>query len=161
SGGSLSTSYEVDLWGKLAHQRDATEWSGMASWQDLQAARLTLLADAAINYWRTGFLNQQISVSQASINYARETLRLANVRYRAGSVSVLDVVNAEKGLLAQESRLLVLQQERQRVLNERAVLLGAPSGQTTTAPAGLPTTMPQINTGIPASILSRRPDLSA
>ncbi len=82
SGATLSTSYEVDLWGKLARQRDAAEWASRASEQDLQTARLTLLANAATNYWRIGFLNQQIGVSQASIDYAKETLRLANARYR-------------------------------------------------------------------------------
>ncbi|WP_163589813.1 TolC family protein, partial [Klebsiella pneumoniae] len=72
---------------------------------------------------------QQIDVSRASIAYAKETLRLANARYRAGSISALDVVNAEQSLLTQESRLLALQHERQQALNEQAVLLGAPSGQ--------------------------------
>ena len=162
SGATLSTSYEVDLWGKLARQRDAAEWASQASEQDLQTARLTLLANAATNYWRIGFLNQQIGVSQASIAYAKQTLRLANARYRAGSISALDVVNAEQNVLTQESRLLTLQHERQQALNEQAVLLGVPSGQTTIAPARLPTAaMPQISTGIPANVLSRRPDLSA
>ena len=146
----------------MARQRDAAEWASQASEQDLQTARLTLLANAATNYWRIGFLNQQIGVSQASIDYAKQTLRLANARYRAGSISALDVVNAEQNVLTQESRLLTLQHERQQALNEQAVLLGVPSGQTTIAPARLPTAaMPQISTGIPANVLSRRPDLSA
>ncbi|MBX9333857.1 TolC family protein, partial [Serratia marcescens] len=38
SGATLSTSYEVDLWGKLARQRDAAEWASQASEQDLQTA---------------------------------------------------------------------------------------------------------------------------
>ncbi|WP_308814671.1 TolC family protein, partial [Serratia marcescens] len=162
SNASLTTRYEVDLWGKLARQRDAADWASQASEQDLQTARLTLLANAATNYWRIGFLNQQISVSQASIAYAKTTLRLANARYQAGSISALDVVNAEQNVLTQERSLLSLQHDRQQALNEQAVLLGTPSGQATIAPARLPTTtMPQINTGIPASVLSRRPDLSA
>ena len=71
-------------------------------------------------------------------------------------------MNAEQNVLTQESRLLTLQHERQQALNEQAVLLGVPSGQTTIAPARLPTAaMPQISTGIPANVLSRRPDLSA
>ena len=101
--------------------------------QDLQAAPEPL-ADAATNYWRIGFFNQQISVSQASIAYAKTTLRLANARYQAGSISALDVVNAEQNLLAQERSLLALQHDRQQALNEQAVLLGAPSGQATIAP---------------------------
>ncbi|CAI0770134.1 Probable efflux pump outer membrane protein ttgC precursor [Serratia quinivorans] len=67
SSASLAVSYEVDLWGKLARQRDAAEWASQATQQDLQSARLALLANASKNYWRLGFINQRIGVSQQNI----------------------------------------------------------------------------------------------
>lgn len=39
-------------------------------------ARLMLLSEASNNYWRIGFVNQQITTLQQSIDYAKETLRL-------------------------------------------------------------------------------------
>lgn len=162
SSASFSTSYEVDLWGKLARQRDAAEWARQATEQDLRAARLLLLASASNNYWQIGFINQQIGVFQQSITYARETLRLVTARYNAGGASLLDVVNAERNLLAQESRLPALQREKQQALNEQALLLGAPPGNVVVEPTHLPTVpLPQINTGVPADVLSRRPDIYA
>lgn len=162
SGASLSTGYEIDLWGKIARQRDAAEWASQATAQDLRAARLALLAEASNNYWRIGFINQQICVIQQSINYAKDTLRLANARYRAGSISALDVVNAEQSLLTQENRLLALQHQRLQALNEQTVLLGTAPGRAVVEPTRLPSTpLPQINSGIPASVLSHRPDISA
>lgn len=53
SSASISTGYEADLWGKLARQRDAAEWARQATEQDLQSARLALLANASNNYWQT------------------------------------------------------------------------------------------------------------
>lgn len=47
SSANLGVSYEVDLWGKLARQRDAAEWASQATQQDLQSARLALLANAS------------------------------------------------------------------------------------------------------------------
>ncbi|MGO2464025.1 MAG: TolC family protein, partial [Serratia proteamaculans] len=114
SSANLGVSYEVDLWGKLARQRDAAEWASQATQQDLQSARLALLANASKNYWRIGFINQRISVSQQNIAYTRQTLQLVNARYRAGSISSLDVVDAEQNLINQESSHLALLRERQQ-----------------------------------------------
>ncbi|AIR03232.1 RND transporter [Cedecea neteri] len=162
SSASLSTSYELDLWGKIARQRDAAEWASHASEEDLRAARLTLLSETSNNYWRIGFVNQQIDVLQQSIGYAKETLRLAEARYRAGGASALDVVDAQQSLLAQENRLTGLQRERLLGLNQQAVLLGTAPGSAVVEPTKLPKgTLPQVNANIPASVLMHRPDISA
>lgn len=159
---SISTSYEVDLWGKIARQRDAAEWASQATEEDLRLARLTLLSDASNNYWRIGFLNQQMTVHHQSIDHAYETLRLANARYRAGGALSLDVADAEQSLLMQENKLIALNRLRLQALNERDLLLGAPPGSLVVEPVRLPVgPMPQISAGIPASVLSHRPDISA
>lgn len=87
-----------------------------------------LLSEASNNYWRIGFVNQQIAILQQSIDYAKETLRLAEVRYRAGSTSSLDVIDAQQNLLTQENQLTGLQRERLQILNQQAVLLGIVPG---------------------------------
>lgn len=159
---SISTRYELDLWGKIARSRDVTQWESQATEDDLCAARLALLADASNNYWHIGFINQQMATLQQSIDYATKTLRLANARYRAGGASSLDVVDAQQSLLVQENRLTGLQHERLMVLNQQTVLLGAPPGSQVVEPARLPAgPVPQINPGIPASVLRHRPDISA
>lgn len=119
-------SYEPDLWGKLARQQDVAEWQRQASEADLALARLTLLRRAAENYWTLALLGQQIEVSELSLDYTKETLRQAQVRYRAGSISGLDVISAQQSVLSQENALQVLHQLRQQALNEQSVLLGAP-----------------------------------
>ncbi|QGH59463.1 TolC family protein [Serratia proteamaculans] len=162
SSANLGVSYEVDLWGKLARQRDAAEWASQATQQDLQSARLALLANASKNYWHLGFINQRIGVSQQNIAYSRQTLKLVNARYHAGSISSLDVVDAEQNLINQESSHLALLRERQQALNEQTVLLGSPPGKALVEPTRLPSgPLPQINAGIPVNVLRHRPDISA
>lgn len=162
SDANLDTRYELDLWGKIARQRDAKAWAREASEEDLRAARLTLLSDASNNYWRIGLINQQLSVLQQSIDYAKETLRLANARYAAGGASLLDVVDAQQGMLSQENRLTALQNERLKALNQQAVLLGTAPGSAIVEPKALPTgPLPQVNVNIPVNALRHRPDISA
>lgn len=162
SSASFNTSYELDLWGKIARQRDVAEWARHASEEDLRSARLTLLSDASNNYWLIGFINQQLAILQQSIDYAKETLRQANARYTAGGASSLDVVDAQQSLLSQENRLTVLQNERLRALNQQAVLLGAAPGNPVVEPKMLPVgPMPQVSANIPSGVLRHRPDISA
>lgn len=159
---SLNTSYEMDLWGKMARQHDAAEWASHATEEDLRSARLTLLSEASNNYWRIGYVNQQIEVLQQSIDCAKETVRLADVRYRAGGASLLDVVSAQQSVLTQENRLIELQRERLQELNQQAVLLGAAPGSSVVEPTRLPKgVMPQISARIPAFVLRHRPDISS
>ncbi|WP_039661562.1 MULTISPECIES: TolC family protein [Pantoea] len=159
---SLSTSYELDLWGKIARHRDIAAWATQATEDDLRLARLTLLSEASNNYWRIGFINQRITALQQSISNAKETLRLAKVRYRAGSVSSLDVLSARQSLLGQENQLTGLQHERMQALNKQAVLLSTAPGRPMVEPASLPKgPMPQVKANIPASVLRHRPDISA
>lgn len=162
SSASLSTSYELDLWGKIARQHDAAEWASHASEEDLRSARLALLSEASNNYWRIAFVNQKITVLMQSIDYAKETLRLGEARYRAGGASSLDVVDAQQNLLTQENRLTALQRERLQGLNQQAVLLGTAPGNPMVEPTMLPRRiLPAINANIPASVLMHRPDIRA
>ena len=47
----LTVSYQVDLWGKLARQRDAAQWEALATEQDRQSAALSLVGTTATLYW--------------------------------------------------------------------------------------------------------------
>lgn len=159
---TVSVSYEADLWGKLARQQDAAIWEREATEQDLDEARLTLLANASSNYWQLAFLNQRIAISQQSIDHAKDSLRLVTARFQAGDVSALDRIAAEQNVVNQENSHLALLSERQSALNMQAVLLGAKSGSTVVNPAQLPSgPFPQVNPGIPASVLACRPDIRA
>ena len=45
-------SYELDLFGKLANQTEASRWEALASEQDLQATAQSLVATTANLYWQ-------------------------------------------------------------------------------------------------------------
>ena len=48
---SLSLSYELDLWGKLARIREQSEWEAIASEQDYRATILSTIDTTAQLYW--------------------------------------------------------------------------------------------------------------
>ncbi|WP_153101827.1 efflux transporter outer membrane subunit [Paraburkholderia hayleyella] len=163
-GNSLnaSLSYELDLWGKLAAQRDAAAWEVQASDEDRDAARLALIGTTASVYWQLGYLNRQIALNEANIVAAERTLALVQSRYAAGAVSGLDLAQAEQSVSSQRAAQTQFLQQREENRNALAILFDQPPQFRMDEPRTLPLgPLPVVPAGLPAELLGRRPDLQA
>ena len=159
---STGLSYEVDLWGKLALQRNAAQWAAQATEQDRKSVELSLIGTTMGLYWRLGYLNQRIALSANSIKHAQQALDMARVKYAVGAIALLDVYQAEQAEASQRADLAQLEHQREETRNTLALLFDGPPGKAFTEPQQLPeTTLPVIDAGLPAHLLSRRPDLQA
>ncbi|RLL37685.1 efflux transporter outer membrane subunit [Acinetobacter cumulans] len=156
-------SYELDLFGKLANQTEASRWEALASEQDLQATAQSLIATTANLYWQLGYLNERFAVAQQNLASTQKTYNLVKVQYKAGAVSGLDLTSAEQAVQSQKATLSQIEQQKVETRTALAVLLQRPVQQLNIAePARLPrTALPNIAAGLPADLLSRRPDLKA
>ena len=161
-GADLSLSYELDLWGRLSAVRDAAAWEAQATEADRQAAALSLIGTTADLYWQAAFLNQRIASSQASIAYAEKTLALTRSKFNAGAVSRLDVVSAEQSLAAQRADYTQLVQQLTETRHALAILFDqSPQHQVAERQSLNGVSVPVAVAGVPAEVLSRRPDLRA
>lgn len=159
---SASVGYEVDLWGRFARLRDVADWEALATEEDRRATRLALIGTTLNLYWEGAFLNQHIATAEESIDYAARTLELVRSQFKAGAVSGLELAEAERNLANQKANLTQLYQQRVEVLNALSILLNAPPSQNVPVPPVLPeATLPEVSPGLPAELLSRRPDLRA
>lgn len=156
-------SYELDLFGKLANQTEASRWEALASEQDLQATAQSLIATTANLYWELGYLNERFAVAKQNLASTQKTYDLVKVQYKAGAVSGLDLTSAEQAVQSQRATLSQIEQQKVEARTALAVLLQRPVQQLNTAePSRLPrTALPNISAGLPAELLSRRPDLTA
>ena len=160
SGG---VSYEVDLFGKLARQTEATQWEALATEQDLQATAQSLIAATANLYWQLGYLNERYSVAQQNLVSTQKVYELVKTQYRAGAVSGLDLTQSEQSVQSQKASLSQIEQQRVEARTALAVLLHMPVQQfNLQEPKRLPDIrLPTISAGLPAELLARRPDLQA
>ncbi|ADU36900.1 RND efflux system, outer membrane lipoprotein, NodT family [Variovorax paradoxus EPS] len=158
----VTLSYEFDLWGRLAAQRSAADWEQKATESDRQATALSLVGTTSGLYWQVGYLNQRIVLSEAGMEDARRILALVRAKYAAGAVSGLDVAQAGQNLASQEAAHTQLLQQRVEARNALAILFDRPPETAAQEPSQLPNiALPTIDAGLPASLLSRRPDLRA
>jgi NodT family efflux transporter outer membrane factor (OMF) lipoprotein len=161
-GTSTSLSWEPDLWGKLAASRNAAEWEALATEQDRANTALTLVGTTADLYWQIAYLNQAITTSLEGIAYTQRTLDLVRVKYRAGAVSSLDVLQAQQNLESQKADLTDLQQQMAEARNALAVLFDQAPEHVMADPQRLgDMPIPALEAGIPAAVLGNRPDLNA
>ncbi len=156
----LSVSYEIDLWGKLSAAADESEWAALASLEEREATAQSLVATTAQLYWQIGYLNQRIELSNNDISDAQDTLNQAQSQFKNGSVTRLNVLEAERTLAGLEATHRDYLQQLTEAQNAFAILFDQAPQQMIKDIKALPEgKLPEIASGVPADVLSRRPDI--
>jgi len=159
AGAALS--YEIDLWGKLARASDAAALDARSREGLLEATRLLVQAEVAQAYLAIRALDAERGLVEGTLAANRETLAITEGRFRAGDVAELDVARARAEVAATESEALALDRRRAALENALAVLVGESAPGFALAPGEWTARLPAIPAGIPATVLARRPDVSA
>lgn len=154
-------SYEVDLFGRLAQASQAAALDARAREALLQSARLLVQSQVAETYLALRALDDERALVRRTVTTYRATLDLTERRYRAGDVAELDVSRARTEVAATESEALALDRRRSELEHALAVLVGEVSSSFALREGEWATALPVIPAGVPSTILTRRPDVSA
>jgi len=159
---SLSLSYQLDLWGKLARTREQSQWIVNATEQDRQETVLTLIDTTADLYWQIAKLNQQLGYQQTAIMIAENTIKLVRSRFKAGDAGEIELLQAQQSLLDRQEQYQNLSQLREAARNAMAVLFNrAPNyRQAERNSLDLQQQVP-IAHSVPLQVIAQRPDVQA
>lgn len=157
----LQVDYEVDLWGRVRDSVAAGTDEEQAALADLASVRLSLQAQLADSYVRLRGLDQQTRLlNETSAAFSR-AVELTQGLHDGGIASGLDASRASAQLSSAKS--LLKQNQVHRALLEHAIaaLVGtsASTFSLESQTAALP--VPTVPTGVPSSLLQRRPDIAA
>lgn len=161
-GSSLSLSYEVDLWGRVDALSDMAEWAAQASFADREYIAQKLIVTTATLYWKVGYLNQMLALTDQNIIGTERVANLTEYKYKVGATSRLDVLESTQTLFNQRVQLNQLQQGLLETQNSLSMLLNKPlqdTGVTIDQLSAQP--VPYIEPGIPSDLLLRRADIQA
>lgn len=160
---NAGVSYQLDLFGKLSRQTESAQWEALATEEDLQATAQTLIGTTASLYWQLAYLHDSLSTAQFSLDTSKKLYNLVNIQYQAGEVSRVEVTQAAQAVQSQLANLSRIEQSLVETRTAIAALLHQPVQQLKlTEPQKLPVLrLPEISAGLPAELISRRPDLQA
>ena len=160
-GVSLTSSWEVDLWGRVRSGRSAANADFEAAEADFAGARLSLAAQTARVYFALLEGAEQMELAEETVRSYRVTVKSVRARFERGTRSSLDLRLALASLANAEALLELRREQLDRTVRQLEVLVGAyPSGEGPSV-VSLPGIPEPVPSGLPAELLARRPDLIA
>ena len=158
----LSSSYELDLWGRVRAEQEAALFSAEAGEQDLNAAAITLAAEVTNRWLQIIAQRTQKHLLNEQLKTNRIFLELIELRFRHAMVSALDVYQQQQVIDQVLAQIPLVEAQESKLMNELSVLLGkAPRSPLVISRPDLPKLAPMPSTGIPADLLENRPDIKA
>lgn len=158
--GSLTASYDVDIWGVNRSTADAARASLAAQKAAAAAADLTVASSVASGYITLLSLDDQLNVTQSTLQAREEALKLAQRQFETGYSSRLELMQSDSEVRATRAQIPPLRHQINQQENALSLLLGAnPSGvaRTQGLDALTPLTLPST---LPSTLLNRRPDIA-
>jgi multidrug efflux system outer membrane protein len=156
----LDLSYEIDIWGRVRRSFEAAQAQAQASVADYQNVLLTLNSDVAVEYLTLREYDSETQILSDTVQARGESLRINQVRVKAGRATNVDVAQAQTDLTNAEAQLAAVEQSRAETLDALAVLCGTNPSDLDVPPNPLNIFPPEIPAGLPASLLERRPDVA-
>jgi NodT family efflux transporter outer membrane factor (OMF) lipoprotein len=158
----FNVSWEIDFWGRFRRQIESAEAALDASVASYDGALVSIVSQVATNYILIRAFQERIVVARENVLLQEESLRIAQAKFDAGAVSVLDVDQAETLLYNTRASVFGLETALQQSKNALAVLLGKPP-QDLSYLLGeqkpVPETPPEVALGMPQDLIRRRPDI--
>lgn len=158
-----AASWEIDIFGGLAHAADAATAEAQAAEAARMGTRISVAADAADAYLRVRGDQARITIAVDQIETNARLLDLVQRRFQEGLAADREVAQAEALLAGARASLPPLYISLEAQLNRLDVLMGVQPGtyaQTLGSGVGIPEA-PAIAGAAPTDMLRRRPDIIA
>jgi NodT family efflux transporter outer membrane factor (OMF) lipoprotein len=162
---AAQAAWELDFWGRFRRGVESADGAYLASIASYDDVLVTLLGDVAATYIGIRTTEQLIAIARSNISKQKQSLEIAQAKFKGGGTSERDVFQASNVLEQTQAAIPQLTIQLQQGQNALCVLLGIPPvslNALLARPRGrIPVPPSTIAVGIPADLLRRRPDVRA
>ncbi len=159
-GTGITASYEIDLWGRIASLEKSSKYKFKSSAEDLFASSMSVSGDVTKTWLQLIALNQKLAIIKKQLKTVQIIEEITVLRYKRGLSTALDVFQQRHNRASIETKIPLYEKERSSLFQGLAILLGRnPGDNFMSIPEELPDLPEMPSVGIPADLLSRRPDI--
>jgi NodT family efflux transporter outer membrane factor (OMF) lipoprotein len=158
----FDVAWEVDIWGKYRRAIEsgvANLETSIASYDDFL---VSLTAEVARTYVLLRTFEERLEIARQNVEIQARSLEIAEIRFKAGAVTELDVVQAKSLLRDTQATIPRFEASIRQTKNALAILLGKLPGEIDGLLTGnkiIPKAPPEVVVAIPAELMRRRPDI--
>ncbi|WP_310993362.1 efflux transporter outer membrane subunit [Aequorivita marina] len=154
-------SWEADIWGKIRSSKRASDAAYLQTVAAHQAVKSRLVANIAATYYQLLAIDEQIRVTEETIETRTKGLETTIALKEAGNVTEVGVKQTEAQLYTAQAILIDLKTQSRLMENTMSILLGSAPREMNRGTLAEQNVDIPLKTGYPSQLLSNRPDVIA
>jgi NodT family efflux transporter outer membrane factor (OMF) lipoprotein len=155
-----AASYELDIWGRNFNGMRSGRENARAALFYQDSVAISTNANVANAYFTVLALRERVDVAKKNIEAAKRILAITQAKVSNGVLSNLDLAQQTAQVLGEEASIPRLEEQEREARNALAILLGRMPGTLKIEATNLEGLQaPAVQAGIPATLLTRRPDI--
>ncbi|MEE4114466.1 MAG: efflux transporter outer membrane subunit [Desulfobacteraceae bacterium] len=158
----FDAAWELDVWGKFRRSVQSGVANLEATVASYDNVLVSLTAEVARSYIVIRTLEKRLTIAQENVRLQAQSLYVADVRFKEGAVSELDVTQARMLLADTQALVPQLASGLRQAQNALAILLGVLPGEVKemlSGPSEIPVAAEGVIVDLPNNLLRRRPDI--
>ena len=154
-----AASWEIDIFGKITAAKREAHASLEKSYAYRQAVQTQLVASVASTYYTLLMLDEQIIITEQTLQSWERTVSTLRSLMRAGKANDAAVLQAEENRATLEASLLSMRKSLKETENAMCLLLAQIPGSVERGKLAGQTFPDSVSIGIPVQLLANRPDV--
>ena len=157
----LSSSWEIDVWGRIRRATEAARADLLGSEEGRRAVIMTVVTAVASAYMDLSQLDKQLEIAERTAKSRENSFELFKLRYDRGLISELELRQVESEYQLALATIPLLEKLIGQQENYLSVLLGRNPGPILRGKPLDSLVLPSVPAGLPSQLLDRRPDIRA
>lgn len=158
---SGSLSWEADIWGKIRSQKRAFEASYLQTVAAHKGVKTRLIANIASTYYQLLALDEQIETTKQTVKTRKNSIETNKALKEAGNVTSAAVEQTKAQYYNAQGILVDLQKQSRLLESTMCILLGDEPHAIERTELDDQDITTELRVGVPAQLLSNRPDVLA
>lgn len=157
---SGNLTWELDLWGRVRRANEAARAELLGTEEARRGVMLSVVSGVASTYLKLVELDERLAIARQALKNRQDALELTDQRFKGGSGTRIAVEQARAAVETEAARIPPIERDIADLENAMAALLGTNPGPIQRRRIEALAT-PQMPQGVPADVLTRRPDIMA